>query len=100
MRTIQEAIAEVSAPGQPFEVVSVEHDGVTNRVFKNSPTNVRQFFDLSRGLPETFLVYEDEEWSFIRVMAEVDGLANALVHRYDIKKATGLVSPCGTIPSG
>jgi long-chain acyl-CoA synthetase len=86
VRTIQEAIAEVSAPGQPFEVVSVEHNGVTNRVFKNSPTNVRQFFDLARGLPETFLVYEDEEWSFIRVMAEVDGLANALVHRYDIKK--------------
>jgi long-chain acyl-CoA synthetase len=59
---------------------------VSNRVFKNSPTNLRQFFDSSRGLEETFLVYEDEEWTFSEVMREVDALSYALVHHYDIKK--------------
>jgi long-chain acyl-CoA synthetase len=85
VRSFEEAIAEVSAPGQPFEIIDAEHDGVTNRVFKNSPANLRQFFDLARGVESTFLVYEDEEWSFARVMAEVDALGYALVHHYGIK---------------
>ena len=85
MRSFEEAIAEVSASGQPFEVINVEHDGVTDRVFKNSPANLRQFFDLARGVESTFLVFEDEEWSFTRVMAEVDALGDALVHHYGVK---------------
>ncbi len=86
MRSYEEAIAAVSAPGQPFEVVTAEKNGVTNRVFKNAPATVRDFFDLSRGIATTFLVYEDEEWTFTEVMNEVDGLAHALVHHYGIKK--------------
>jgi long-chain acyl-CoA synthetase len=85
VRSFEEAIAEVSASGQPFEVINVEHDGVTDRVFKNSPANLRQFFDLARGVESTFLVFEDEEWSFTRVMAEVDALGDALVHHYGVK---------------
>jgi long-chain acyl-CoA synthetase len=83
---MEEAIAAVGAPGQPFEVIEVERDGVTNRVFKNAPANLREFFDSSRGLDATFLVYEDEEWSFADVMAEADALAYALVHHYNLKK--------------
>lgn len=86
MRSYEEAIATVSAPGQPFEVVTAEKGTVTNRVFKNAPATVRDFFDLSRGIDSTFLVYEDEEWTFAKVMAEVDGLAYALVHHYGIKR--------------
>lgn len=79
-------MAAVSAPGQPFEVVTVERNGITNRAFKNSPATVRDFFDLARGNESTFLVYEDEEWTFDGVMAEVDALANALVNHYGVKK--------------
>ena len=86
MLSYEEAIAEVSAPGQPFEIVEVEHDGVTNRTFKNAPATLREFFDLARGLETTFLVYEDEEWTFAEVMAEVDALSYALVHHYGLKK--------------
>ena len=31
-------MAEIAAPGQPFEVVIAERAGVSQRVFKNSPT--------------------------------------------------------------
>ncbi|MGB8179753.1 MAG: class I adenylate-forming enzyme family protein [Acidimicrobiales bacterium] len=86
MRSYQEAMAEIAAPGQPFEVVLVERDGVSQRVFKNSPTTVRQFFDLARGVEATFLVYEDEEWTFAQVMDEVDALGYALVHHFGVKK--------------
>ncbi len=83
--SIKEAIATISAPGQPFEVVERVADGVTNRVFKNAPATVRDFFESSRGLSATFLVYEDEEWTFDEVMKEVDALAFALVNHFDIK---------------
>ncbi len=86
MRSYDEAMAEIAAPGQPFEVVVAERDGVSERVFKNSPTTVRQFFDLARGVETTFLVYEDEEWTFSQVMAEADALGYALVHHFGVKK--------------
>lgn len=83
--SMREAVAAVSAAGQPFEVVEVVNNGVTQRVFKNTPATVRDFFDLARGVDATFLVYEDEEWSFSDVMDDADALAYALVHRYGIK---------------
>jgi len=86
VRRLDVAIAEVSAPGQPFEVVDVVKDGATTRHFKNAPTNLRQFFDSARGLDQTFLVYEDEEWTFDMVMQEVDALAYALVHHFGVQK--------------
>ena len=86
VRSISEAIADVSAAGQPFEIIEMEHDGVTNRTFKNAPATLRQLFDLARGVEETFLVYEDEEWTFAEVMREVDALSDTLVHHFGIKK--------------
>jgi long-chain acyl-CoA synthetase len=83
--SIKETIAAISAPGQPFEVVEVEANGVTNRVFKNAPATVRDFVATSRGVDATFLIYEDEEWTFDEVMKEADALANALVHHFGIK---------------
>ena len=83
--SFEEAIAQVSAAGQPFEVVEAVVDGATQRVFKNAPATLRDFFDLARGVDATFLVYEDEEWSFDEVMTEVDALAAALVGRYGVR---------------
>jgi long-chain acyl-CoA synthetase len=82
---MREAIAAVSAPGQPFELTEGVLNGVDYRVFKNCPPTLRQFFESARGLEETFLVYEGEEWSFDEVMQEVDALAYALVHHYGIE---------------
>ncbi len=82
--SMAEAIAAVSAPGQPFEVVNRAVDGVEYRVFKNAPATVRQYFDQLRGDERTFIVYEDEEWTFEQVKVEVDALAHALVHHYGV----------------
>ena len=81
----EDAIAAVSAPGQPFEVETVHVDGVANRAFKNAPATLREFFNMARGKDATFLVYEDEEWSFDEVMVEADALAAALVEHYGLK---------------
>ena len=83
--SLSEAIAIVSAPGMPFETAPVTVGGVTTRQFVNAPATVRGFFDLARGVESTFLVYEDEEWSFAEVMREADAVGNALVTRYGVR---------------
>jgi long-chain acyl-CoA synthetase len=83
--SFQEANAMIGGPGSPFEVVDVERDGVPSRSFKNAPSDLRQLFDTARGLDETFIVYEDEDWTFAEVMEEVDALGYALVHHYGVK---------------
>ena len=81
----QEAVAEVGAAGAPFEVVEAEVNGVTFRTFKNAPPTMKQYFDAARGVTDTFIVYEDEEWTFDDVMVDVDALGHALVHRYGVR---------------
>ncbi len=84
VREYQEALAAVGAVGQPFEVITVERHGVSERVFKNAPATVRDFFDLARGVETTFLVYEDEEWTCARVLEEADARGYALGHHYGV----------------
>jgi long-chain acyl-CoA synthetase len=82
--TWDEACAAVTGPGSPLEIVE---DGFGNRRFKNSPPNLRAVFDMARaGGDETFLVYENERWSFRDVMAAADALGHALVHTYGIRR--------------
>jgi steroid-24-oyl-CoA synthetase len=81
-----EAVAAVTAPGSLFEIVEQEVQGQKLRVFKNAPPSLRALFAASRARGEaTFLVYEDERWSFGDVMAKVDALGAALVDRYGVR---------------
>jgi long-chain acyl-CoA synthetase len=81
----EEAIAQLTGPGALFEIASAEIRGQRYRVFKNTPPSLRALFDSARGRGEqTFLVYEDESWSFAETMRHVDALAAALVDRYRV----------------
>ena len=80
--SMSEAIAAIAAPGSPFEVQELDVNGVTNRVFVNAPATLRDVFNNARTNEATFLVYEDEEWSFADVMLEADAVAYALVHTF------------------
>ncbi|HUP87430.1 MAG TPA: class I adenylate-forming enzyme family protein [Acidimicrobiales bacterium] len=83
----EEAAAAVTAAGERFEMEEIDVFGSPTRVFKNAPGSLREIFDTARGRgDDTFLVYEDERWSFVGVMAAVDGLAAALVDRYGVAK--------------
>jgi long-chain acyl-CoA synthetase len=82
---VQEANALVGGAGSPFEVITVTRDGGTDRRFKNAPSDIRQLFDTARGLDQTFVVYEDEDWTFAEVMEEADALGHALVHHYGVQ---------------
>ena len=82
--SMADAIAAVSAQGQPFEVIVQAVDGIDYRMFKNAPATLRDYFDRLRGDERSFIVYEDEEWSFDRVKSEIDAVANTLVSRYGV----------------
>ncbi len=81
MPTYDEAVATVTGPGQMFEVRTSERGG---RRYANAPATMKTYFDQLRGDQGTFIVYEDEEWSFDRTKDEIDALAAALVERYGI----------------
>ncbi|HUE60080.1 MAG TPA: class I adenylate-forming enzyme family protein [Acidimicrobiales bacterium] len=83
----EEAGAQVTAPGQLFEVAPITISGVEYKAFKNAPGSLRDLFSLARGYGDkTFLVYENERWSFADVMRHADALGALLVEKYAICK--------------
>ncbi len=83
----EEAIATLTGPGAPFEIVEREVGGHKIKAFANTPDSLRQrFLEARLHGDKTFLVYEDETWTFAETMARVDEIAHALVARYGIEK--------------
>ncbi len=99
--TWDEAVAALTGPGAPFESVEAEVHGQRLRIFKNTPASLRTLFDAARARGDaTFLVYEDERWSFAETMRQVDALGAALVSRSACGPATASRSRCATTRSG
>ncbi|HEV7763108.1 MAG TPA: class I adenylate-forming enzyme family protein [Acidimicrobiales bacterium] len=85
MPTYEEAVAAATAPGQVFETARTVIDGIDQTVFAHAPRSLREVFASCRTRGDaTFLVYEDERWSFDRYVAEVDALAAALVSHHGV----------------
>lgn len=82
-----EAAAQITAPGERFETGEIEVRGVTYTAFTTVPGSLRDLFDLTRGYGvTTFLVYEDESYTYDQVYEAADGLAAALQQRYGVAK--------------
>ena len=80
-----QAIATLTGPGCPFEIVEKEIAGNITKVFKNTPNSLRERFQTARlHADKIFLVYEDETWTFTDTMRRVDEIADALVSHYGI----------------
>ena len=83
----EQAGAQITGPGQIFEVAPLVVGGVEYKAFKHAPPTLRDVFAGARGHGDkTFLVYEDERWSFTDVMRRVDALGAALSGRYGVSK--------------
>src|SRR5579883_2296776 len=71
--------AQLSAPGQPFEMVSVTINGVAYEVYKNAPANLSQFIVDSLAFGDrTFLVYRERRLTYAEALERAAGLANLL----------------------
>ena len=84
--TWDQAMAVLTGPGAPFEIVERLVGGGPVKVFSELPRSMREAFALARlHGDKPFLVYEDERQTFAELMARVDEIADALVHRYEIR---------------
>jgi len=74
------ATAELTAPGQIFEMDTATIRGQDLRVWKHAPPSLRSILELSRGHgDEDFLVYEDERMTFGEHLATAATMASRLV---------------------
>jgi long-chain acyl-CoA synthetase len=74
-----EAIAALTAPGEPFELERVELDGRTVRTFKHAPPSLRAMYELYLSdLP--FIVYEDDRYTFAEAWRAAARIGHLLVH--------------------
>ncbi|MDZ7678360.1 MAG: class I adenylate-forming enzyme family protein [Acidimicrobiales bacterium] len=82
-----EAVEQVCGEGAPFHFHEEIINGVPTKVFDTAPPVLRNLFDLARGRgDELYIVYEDEQYTFAEVMAQVDAIGAMLVDRYGIAK--------------
>ncbi|MDC0069513.1 acyl--CoA ligase [Gammaproteobacteria bacterium] len=83
--TRAEAIAEVTAPGKPYELTEISIRGVPCRVFVNAPENLHTLFNINRSDTE-FYIYDDERYTFEDMYQNAARLARFLVDEYGIEK--------------
>jgi len=72
-----EALAQLTAAGQPYELETKLHYGQPCRIFKNAPASLRDLFEEARS-DETFIVYENERLSFEESWQQAARLATLL----------------------
>jgi long-chain acyl-CoA synthetase len=80
-----EAIAQLTAAEQPYELVPGKIWGRDCRVFKQAPPTLRDLFESTRS-DETYLIYEQERYSFSESWQRASQIATALVNDCGIKK--------------
>src|SRR4051812_140762 len=86
-KSVADIRAELTAPGQLFEMESIIVDGVPLRAWKSAPPTLRAVLDLSslHG-DKTFVVYEDERISFGDHYRMASTFAQRLIERYGVAK--------------
>ena len=83
--TRNDALALLTAPGQPFELQTLPINGRPLRVFTNAPTSLRELYlQTASDLP--FLIYEDERLSFREAWQAAARIALVLAHGYGVSK--------------
>jgi long-chain acyl-CoA synthetase len=83
--TRADALAQLTAPGQPFEIVEASYWGRKARVFKNAPKNLGEIYSATRsGLP--FIIYEDERLTYEEAWRRSCRLAAALVEEFGVRQ--------------
>ena len=74
---LNQAWAELTAPGAPFEVAEIEVRGAMLRTFRNAPPNVRALWLSTTAFgPRDYLVYGDERITYAQAHAQVASIAN------------------------
>ena len=86
-RQLQNATAQLTAPGAPFELETREVNGVPMPVYKQAPRTLPAALAQGRQHGDkTCITYQDERYSFDEFFAAADRLAHYLVHQAGVAK--------------
>ncbi|MEV0402073.1 class I adenylate-forming enzyme family protein [Actinoallomurus sp. NPDC050550] len=87
MKSQDDVRAELTAPGQLFELDEIEIRGVRTRVWKHAPPSLRSVLEITRFHGEApFIVHEDERLTFEEHFRRAATFARRLVERYGVRK--------------
>jgi acyl-CoA synthetase (AMP-forming)/AMP-acid ligase II len=82
---LRAAWAELTAPGSGFAMTEAEVLGRTMRVFASAPPDLRSIWQLaSLHGDATYVVYEDERYTYAEIDAQVKALAHLLGDRHGV----------------
>lgn len=79
-----EALKQLTAPGEPFELTEATYWGRRSRVFANAPPTLRDIFEASRS-DKPFVVYDNERLTYEEVWTRACQLATYLVEQAGVK---------------
>ncbi len=97
--TLAEAEAELTAPGQLFEMDDLDIRGVPTRVWKAAPQSLRTVFDLTLAYGDKdLLVYEDERTTFDEHYRIVATLAHRLRDELGVEKGDRVAIAMRNLP--
>jgi long-chain acyl-CoA synthetase len=97
--SLAEADRTLTAPGQMFEMETVEIRGVPTRVWKHAPGSLRDVLELSRAHGDkAYLVYEDERTTFEEHYRIVANLALSLEERFGVGKGERVTIAMRNLP--
>lgn len=80
-----QALAQLTAPGAPFELIPVEVYGRSCRGFKDGPATLRDLYQEARSELD-FIVFEEERLSFEQAWQEASRMGALLVTEYGLAK--------------
>jgi len=83
--TRTDALAHLTGPGQPYELHEVELYGDSCTAFVNAPLTLGDLFRDNRS-DETFIVYEDERYTFNQTYDKAAKIGQLLVNEYGIRQ--------------
>lgn len=78
-------IKKFTSPGMDYEVSLEKISGRFCRVFKKAPNQLKDLYESARS-EETFLVFEDERYSFNQVSDFAAQLGNGLVEKFQLNQ--------------
>jgi long-chain acyl-CoA synthetase len=87
MKSLDDVRAELTAPGQLFEMDEVDIRGVRTRVWKYASPSLLAVLENSRGHGDKpYIVYEDESLTFEEHFRHAATFARRLTERYGVRK--------------
>ncbi|HUP85446.1 MAG TPA: class I adenylate-forming enzyme family protein [Acidimicrobiales bacterium] len=87
MISIDQAHAQLTVPGSPFEIEEVVIRGIPTKTWKNAPPTMRTHLERAKTHGDaTFIVYEDERTTFAELHAAASTFARRLVEDFGVTK--------------